>query len=170
MGVVLGDRDGFGAEVGGSGPLCRVDLWAAGKWLTCDDNMAYVPRFRRDVRETAAWLRSGGGSPPPLACAGLSPGAVHRRLMWCAEDGAGAGAETGERFRFLLWGPTTDNVIACLFREKDRLVVTFEFWREDHLRDHPEDAGVVFVAEVSVREFVGVLDGITAALDAGENP
>ncbi|MFJ6867593.1 hypothetical protein ACIQRS_25860 [Streptomyces termitum] len=61
-------------------------------------------------------------------------------------------------------------MLACLFREKDRLVVTFEFWREEHLRDHPEDAGVVFVAAVPVREFGGILDGITAALDAGDNP
>ncbi|GGT25269.1 hypothetical protein GCM10010222_79030 [Streptomyces tanashiensis] len=60
------------------------DLWAAGKCLTCDDNMAYVPRFRRDVLDAAARLRSGDGSPLPFA--GLSAEATHRRLTQRAGD------------------------------------------------------------------------------------
>ncbi|MGW7611238.1 hypothetical protein ACWGKW_29030 [Streptomyces sp. NPDC054766] len=80
MTVLLGDRNRFAAEVGEwDNALCRVDLWAAGKWLTCDDNSAFVSQFRRDVLDTAAWLRSGQGSPPPFD--DLSPEATHRRLM-----------------------------------------------------------------------------------------
>jgi hypothetical protein len=60
--VTLGDKYRFAAEVGeGDHTLRRVDLWAAGQWLTCDDNMAFVEQFRRAVLDTAAWLRSGGG-------------------------------------------------------------------------------------------------------------
>ncbi|MGC5004676.1 hypothetical protein ACLQ2L_19640, partial [Streptomyces sp. DT203] len=70
MNVILGDKRRFAAEVGEQGQLRRVDLWAAGKWLTCDDNMAYVPQFRRDVLDTAAWLQSGEGFSMPFA--GLS--------------------------------------------------------------------------------------------------
>ncbi|MET7309209.1 hypothetical protein ACWD7C_20945 [Streptomyces sp. NPDC005134] len=82
MTVVLGDRHRFAAEVGEwDHVLCRVDLWAAGKWLTCDDNMVFAEQFRLAVLDTAAWLRSGGGSPPPFA--DLSPEATHRRLILC---------------------------------------------------------------------------------------
>ncbi|GGT25276.1 hypothetical protein GCM10010222_79040 [Streptomyces tanashiensis] len=42
-----------------------------------------------------------------------------------------------------------------------------EFWREEHLLSHPEDAGAVFVAEIPAEEFVEILEGIAAALDAG---
>ncbi|GFN02423.1 hypothetical protein Smic_09790 [Streptomyces microflavus] len=56
---------------------------------------------------------------------------------------------------------------AFLFREEDRLVITLEFWREEHLLNHPEDAGTVFVVEIPAEEFVGILDRIAAALDAG---
>ncbi|MBP2586984.1 hypothetical protein J3A78_007462 [Streptomyces sp. PvR006] len=166
MSVVLGDRFRFAAEVGEPGPLCRVDLWAAGKWLTCDDNMAYVPAFRHGVLDTVARLRSGEGSPLPFA--GLSAEDTHRRLTARAMDDAEAEAEADyeqrSRFQVLHWGPTTDNVIAHLFREKDNLVITLEFWREEHLRDHPEDAGAVFVVEIQVQEFVRILDGIVTAL------
>ncbi|MFE6854971.1 hypothetical protein ACFVDH_29745 [Streptomyces sp. NPDC057674] len=168
MSVVLGDRFRFAAEVGEPGPLCRVDLWAAGKWLTCDDNMAYVPAFRRAVLDTCAWLRSGEGSPPPFP--GLSAEATHRRLLAHAMDDADPEVEPEgdyeqrSRFQALLWGPTTDNVIAHLFREKDDLVITLEFWREEHLRNHPEDSGAVFVVEIEAQEFVSILEGIVAAL------
>ncbi|MFJ6052485.1 hypothetical protein [Streptomyces sp. NPDC092307] len=174
MNVVLGDRSRFAAEVGGPGPLRRVDLWAAGKWLTCDDNMAYVPRFRRDVLDAVARLRSDADSSLPYA-AGLSAEATHRRLgRYAGHEGDEGYDDESEaydrmhgRFRGLLWGPTTDNVTAYLFREEDRLVITLEFWREEHLSRHPEDAGAVFVVEIPVEEFVGILEGIVAALDAG---
>ncbi|MEV7558630.1 hypothetical protein [Streptomyces sp. NPDC089795] len=167
MNVVLGDKSRFAAEIGESGPLRRVDLWAAGKWLTCDDNMAYVPQFRRDVLNAVAWLRSGEGAPLPYA--GLSAEATHRRFGRHAgnDDGSEADSRLSGRFRSLLWGPTTDNVTAYLFREEDHLVITLEFWREEHLAGHPEDAGAVFVAEIPVEEFVGILEGIAAELDAG---
>ncbi|MFD7030077.1 hypothetical protein ACFWAR_18740 [Streptomyces sp. NPDC059917] len=166
MNVLLGDKSRFAAEVGEPGPLCRVDLWAAGKWLTCDDNVAYVPQFRRDVLAAAAWLRSGEGSPLPFPDA--SAEATHRRLVEhsAADDEPGADCRLGP-YRVLLWGPTTDNVTAFLFHEGDRLVITLEFWREEHLLNHPEDAGEVFVVEVPAEEFVQILDGIAAALGAG---
>ncbi|MFH8738884.1 hypothetical protein [Streptomyces sp. NPDC017964] len=165
MNVVLGDKFRFAAEVGEPGPLCRVDLWAAGKWLTCDDNMAYVPQLRRDVLDAAAWLRSGKGSAFPFA--GLSAEATHRRLMQRAgdDDEPEADYQLRGRFRVLLWGPTTDNVTAYLFREEDHLVITLEFWREEHLLSHPEDADAVVVVEIPAEEFIGILEGIAAALD-----
>ncbi|MGQ4458417.1 hypothetical protein [[Kitasatospora] papulosa] len=166
MSVVQGDKFRFAAEAGEPGPLCRVDLWAAGKLLTCDDNMAYVPQFRRDVLDTVAWLRSGEGSPLPFA--GLSAEATHRRLMQRPgdDDEPEADYQLRSRFRVLLWGPTTDNVTAYLFREEDRLVITLSFWREEHLLSHPEDAGAVFVVEIPAEEFNEILEGIAAALGA----
>ncbi|MGW0856911.1 hypothetical protein [Streptomyces sp. NPDC002690] len=168
MNTVLGDKLRFAAEVGERGQLWRVDLWAAGKWLTCDDNMAYVPQFRRDVLETADRLRSGGGFPLPFA--GMSAEATHRRLVRSAgeADETEAGYGLRSQFRTLLWGPTTDNVTAHLFRAADRAVITLEFWRPEHLRDHPEDAGAVFVAEIAMEELLGVLDGVVAVLDIGQ--
>ncbi|MBK3544854.1 hypothetical protein JHN56_17545 [Streptomyces sp. MBT60] len=128
--------------------------------------MAYVPQFRRDVLDTAAWLRSGEGSPLPFA--GLSAEATHLHLMQRAgdDDGPEADYQLRGRFRVLLWGPTTDNVTVYLFREEERLVITLSFWRKKHLLSHPEDAGAVCVVEIPAEEFVGILEGIAAALDA----
>ncbi|MER6573976.1 hypothetical protein ABT288_49605 [Streptomyces sp. NPDC001093] len=83
MTVVLGDKSRSAVEVGEwELSLRRVDLWAAGQWLTCDDNMAFIGQFRSDVVDTVAWLRSGSGSPLPFD--GLSPAATHLRLMRAA--------------------------------------------------------------------------------------
>jgi hypothetical protein len=169
--VLLGDKNSFAAEVGeGEHSLRRVGLWAAGQWLTCDDNMAFVGQFRSEVMDTVAWLRSGAGSPLPFD--GLSPEDTHRRLM----HRAGADDETEEEYRFrsqfrvLSWGPTTDNVTALLFRDADRLVLTLQFRREEHLVRHPDHAGKVFVAEVPTEEFLGILEDLAAGLDGSRDP
>nr|WP_238362156.1 hypothetical protein [Actinopolymorpha pittospori] len=164
---MLGDKLRFAAEVGGwdSPELRRVDLWAAGQWLTCDDNTAFVPQFRSSVSDTAAWVRSGQGSSPPFA--GLPLVATHRRLL------AGSGNEVEDdelRQQFWLfhhWGPTTDNLLAFLFRDGTRLVITFQFWRDEHLVKHPEHAGAVFVVEMEAVEFAATLDDLAAILDRG---
>jgi hypothetical protein len=158
-------------EVGDwAGPaLRRVDLWAAGQRLTCDDDMAFVRQFRRDVGETAAWLRAGHGEALPFA--GLSAAAAHRRLV----EGAGDDDEDDalrRRFRaFDRWGPTVDNVVAFVFRDGERLEMTWQFWREDHLLSHPEHAGTVFTLEVGAAELAGLLEDLVAVLDRdGEAP
>ncbi|WP_407917142.1 hypothetical protein [Kitasatospora sp. NE20-6] len=171
MTVVLGDKHTFAVEVGAwDHSLCRVDLWAAGKWLTCDDNMAFVGQFRRAVLDTADRLRSDGGLALPFD--GSSPEATHRRLTLRAgtDDETEADYELRSRFRALAWGPTTDNVTAYLFGDGDRSVLTLQFWRKEHLTEHPEDAGEVFVAEIPTAELVGILDDLVAVLADPSRP
>ena len=153
-------------EVGDwDGPVLRqVDMWAAGQWLTCDDNTAYVPQFRRSIAQTADWLRSGCGGPP---LGGLPAAAAHRQLR------AGRRREEVDDelwglysvIHYWGWGETTDNVMSFLFRDGERLEITFEFWREQHLLAHPEHAGIVFTVEIEAAELVQILDDLTAALD-----
>ena len=71
-----------------------------------------------------------------------------------------------EQFWLLHWGPTTDNLLSHVFRVGDRLVITFEFWREAHR--FPDERGVVFVAELPEVEFVAVLEAMLAALACAE--
>ncbi|WP_198653843.1 hypothetical protein [Actinocorallia populi] len=163
---LLGDKRRFAVDVGDRDGLAlrRVDLWAAGQWLTCDDNMAYVDQFRHAVARTATWVRSG---PVPVRPFDMSPAAVHRRLLAEIMDGE----QEYERFGFFGrwgWGPTTDNVTSFLWREEDGLVITLEFWREAHLLKHPEQAGTVFVAELQAVELTGILEETATALGHGQ--
>ena len=155
-------------EVGDwEGPaLRRVDLWAADQWMTCDDNLAYVKQFRRAVGDTAVRLRSGDGSPLPFA--GLSAAATHQRLVAGAGDEA-KDDELRRQFRvFDRWGATTDNVLAFLFRDGDHLVITLQFWREEHLLKHPEHVGTVFAVEIRAAPLAGILEELVAVLDHRE--
>jgi hypothetical protein len=57
----FGDRETFAVEVGssaGSAALRVVDIWAAGKRLTVDDNVAYIPSFLPAIRGTATSMAS----------------------------------------------------------------------------------------------------------------
>jgi hypothetical protein len=158
--LLLGTKERFALEVGEwCGGLRRVDVWAAGQWLTCDDNMAYAPQLRVSVQHDRARLDSIKNSPSPFP--GLPPAAVHRQLL-ADSDGL------REQWWFLQWGPTTDDVLAHLFRDGDHLVITVEFCREEHLRRHPEHIGAVFVAEIEAEELAGILQDAAAAL--GRDP
>ena len=149
--IRFGDKERFAVEIGecyeDSPQLRRVDMWAAGHWLTCDDNWAYVPAFCHAVQRTITRMQESRDLELPHD--GLDAADTHRRLR-VADD------ESGWRFRTLGWGPTTDNLVAMLFRlGPDRLALTFQFWREEH---HDRDeAGVIFTAEVARSEFLRVL-------------
>jgi len=55
----FGDRTTFAVEVGQSmsADLRVVDLWAAGKWLTTDDSVVFLPSFLRCLLLSAAQVR-----------------------------------------------------------------------------------------------------------------
>jgi hypothetical protein len=165
----FGDRRRFAAEVGefyAKGPtaaLRRVDLWAAGRWLTCDDHTAFVGQFLGSVEHSLEWLRSGPDLSLPFP--GLSPEETFRRL-YATNDLDDEETWLRERFWHLLrWGPTTDNLSALLFRRGDHLLITFEFWRETH--PNPDERGVIFVAELPESELLDVLEQLRDALRSG---
>ena len=157
---LFGDKQRFAAEVGefsgDSDQFRRVDLWAAGRWLTCDDNSVFIPQFCMSVWGTIDWLRLGCDLSLPHP--GLSPVETHRRLL-AVDDGS------REQFWFPHWGPTTDNIGGHVFREGERLGITLEFWRETHLPEH--ERGQVFVAELPEAELIGVLEQMLGALGCG---
>jgi hypothetical protein len=158
----LGTIERFALELGKQHRgLRRVDVWAAGQWLTCDDNVAYAAQLQQSMRRDLARLGSLNDSPFPFPC--LSPAAGHRQLL--ADEG-----ELREGWQFLEWGPTTDNVLAHLLPDGNHLAITVSFWREEHLRRHPEHAGAVFVTEIAAEELAGILQGAIAALVRGLAP
>jgi hypothetical protein len=160
LAALFGDKQRFAAEVGeflrDSDQMRRVDLWAAGRWLTCDDNTVFIPQFCMSVSDTLNWLRSGCDLSLPYP--GVSPVQTHRRLL-VLDDGS------REQFWFPRWGPTTDNVVGHVVREGEWLMITLEFWRETHQPSH--ERRQAFVAEIPESEFVGVLEQMLAALGCG---
>jgi hypothetical protein len=157
MATLFGEKTRFAAEVGefsqGTSELRRVDLWAAGKWWTCVDNTAYLPQFCADVQDTLDWIRSGRDLTQPFP--ELSAIDAHRRLL-NLDDGS------RERFSFPIWGPTTDNIVAHIFRIEDRSIIPFEFWWTNHPK--PEELGIAFAAELPEVEFVDVLQQLLDVL------
>ena len=157
MTLLVGDKARFAVEVGEwrGGQLRRVDMWASDQWLTCEDNTAFVPQLHRSLQAECARMTAIMETPPPFA--GLPPDVAHRRLL-ANDDGL------RESWWFLQWGPTTDNVLAHLFPHGDDLAITAEFWREEHLRLHPEHAETIFVAEITADELTGILQDAAVAL------
>ena len=141
------------SENGGSR---RVDVWAADRWLTCDDDNVNVTHFVGCLQHTLRHLLSDPqcrrGRPYP----GLSVEDNYRRLD--------AEADNGEylAYRFMDWGPTADNVGMLLFREAGTAYLPFSFLRPDH--HDPSELGKVFVAELPEWELARVLHDAAWAL------
>jgi hypothetical protein len=153
---VIGEGSNFaiipGPYVPDSPQVREVSIFLAGRWLTCDDDHAFVPQFAYSLERTIIWLLSTDRIDPPHPEG--TPEQVHRMLL-ASNDGL------PERYRFMDWGPTTDNVIAFIFRDADRIRITCSFWRATHHR--PDELGQVFHAELSERELLLIL--VKAASD-----
>jgi hypothetical protein len=157
----FGDRAKFAVEVSGvwppppapaTGELRTVDLWAAGKRLTTDDNTAFLPTFIGLLRSTAARVSHREVGPRPFPH--RSPKDIFQLLH--ADD------ETAFRERFWLmhWGETVDNVTSYAYLDGDDLVIVFSHSRAE------EGLGEVFVARIAADEFAAVLDEAADLLDA----
>jgi len=157
MAHCFGDRERFAVEVGpalGEFRLRVVDLWVAGVELCCDDNQAFVPQFGFSMeREITRLLSDNDRSLPHLE---LSPEENHRRL-WAGGD--------YDPYTFMDWGPTTDNLLALLFRCGPTAIITVEFCRRSHPR--PDELGRVFVAELPEREVLRALHQAVCVLRSG---
>lgn len=153
----FGNRATFAVEVGEkqSQALRVVDLWAGGKWLTTDDNSAFVPYFSRAMRSSAARVRHREIKPCPYP--GRTPQDVFALLH--ADK-----TELREQFWFLQWGETVDNVSIYAYMEDDHLVIVFAFWRTNH--PFPQDLGKTFFTRLSPEEFAATVEEAADLLDA----
>ncbi|SCL22349.1 hypothetical protein GA0074692_1378 [Micromonospora pallida] len=151
----FGDRATFAVEIGEVEPhqLRVVDLWAAGRRLTTEDDWAFLPFFIRVVRSSAAQVRRRDVKPCPFP--GRTPEEIFR-LLHTDET------EFREQFWFLQWGETVDNVSMYAYLDDD-LVILFAFWQADH--PFPEDLGKVFVARIPPKEFVATVEETADLLD-----
>lgn len=154
---LFGDKRHFAIEVGESpsptnSQLRRVDIWAAGHWITCDDNHAYIPQFSFAIRSEVARLRAGVDITLPDSTA--TPQAA---FSLCQQNHL-----LQQRFLFLDWGPTTDNILAYAFRVGSQLLVPFKFWRPEHA--NPKERELVFVADCLETEFIDVMEKTVCAL------
>jgi hypothetical protein len=146
----FGDRNTFAVEVGpgaGSSTLRVVDIWAAGKQLTVNDNVAYVPSLLYAIRGTAAQVR--GRSVPSCPFPGQSPEVVFELLE---RDET----EFREHYWFLQWGEIVDNVSKYAYLDHESLVLMFAL--RAPTPPMPDDRGRVFVATIHVDVFSQVLD------------
>jgi hypothetical protein len=133
-----------------------VDVWAAGRWLTCDENTVYTPHFagclQRAVGGLLADAQHNRGRPFP----DLSVADNYRRLR--------AEGDNTEylAYRFMAWGPTADNVSMLRFQEGRTVYLPFTFSRPDH--HDPAERDRVFVAELPDWELAAVLHEAAWAL------
>jgi len=121
--------------------------------LTCDDNNVYVPHFAELLsRAVSSFLISSEQRGIDLPAPELSVEENYRRLRAEANAGDNSGFFS---FRFMDWGPTADNVSACLFWCGENVQIAFSFWRPTH--PEPDELGKVFVAELPWWELASIL-------------
>ena len=163
MGHEFGERGRFAIEVGRAlrgGPedgIRVVRLWAAGRELSCDDHHVFVPQFYRA-------LEADIPSDIPYSSRDLPyPDSSPEENHQCVRA---SGYEAHSRYRFMFWGPTTDNLISYRFTRASNSILTFEFWRDTHVL--AEEIGRVFVSELPTQELSSILRQGSHVLRRGE--
>lgn len=152
----FGHRSRFCFVVGKDDPdRCsrKVDIYAAGRWLTCRDNSVHVPTFEdRLVRAVTRLLDNDNGDRFRRPYPELSPAENYVRLR------AGATREAqvfDSGYRFMDWCETTDNFRAHLYIDSGVASIPFSFQPTGH--HDASELGQVFVAELPERELIRVI-------------
>jgi hypothetical protein len=129
----------------------RVDIAAAGRWLTCADNNVntsfFAGRLELDLRKLLSDPQERCGRPH----ANLSIADNYRRLRAEAKE------DNTEylSYRFMDWGPTADNVAMLMFREDGMVYLPFSFvWPDGQ---DPSELGKIYVAELPEWELATIL-------------
>ncbi len=143
----FGSRSTFAFEIGDNfeshSDLRTVNVYADGRWLTCDDNVVYVPHFLDaltcDLDRLVFPPDPKRDTPPKTS---LSPTENHKYLIDLAKED-----NTLHLYhRFMNWGPTADNVSMHFFRENGKIHLPFSYWRGSH---HAHDEiGTAFCATI----------------------
>jgi hypothetical protein len=128
-------------------------VYAGGRRLTVDDDVAFVPSVRWLMQDDAE--RVSAGAVPPNPAVGRTPEEIYEVLH--ADD-----TEWREHFWLLQWGPTLDNVLFYAYVEADELVIVFAFCRDQH--PGPEEVGRPYIARVGRDRFARDLAAAAAAL------
>jgi hypothetical protein len=135
-----------------------IDVYAAGHWLTCDDNSVYVPTFTGCLEQEVARLLGAarsGHQPRPYPSLSIADNFSRLQAAVSAPDSDEGACQIYSNAGFMHWGETADNVNALLFLEGDTAYIPFAFWRPDH--HDPSELGQVFVAELPIWELTSIL-------------
>ena len=152
----FGERNTFALELGAadetSADLRIVDVYAGGRWLTCDDNVVFLSQFIGSLNDDLNWLVTPATQKrDKLPFSALTPLANHKELLELANDDN----ELHLFHRFMDWGPTADNVSMHLFRINGVAYLPFSFWRETH--HDAGELGTAFCAELPIHELLDTI-------------
>lgn len=130
---LIGDKRYFAFEIGDitqTNVLIPIDTWLNNTRLTVDDNMAYLPQYYNDLKNTI--LRDYTLDKFGDYLEGRSPEEAHGFISSTRDEGSENCAIEDDQiypyYRFMDWGPTTDNIMSFMFPVETGLCVTYEFW------------------------------------------
>lgn len=135
-----------------------IDVYAAGRWLTCDDNSVHVPHFSGMLESAVGrtlLTDTRGYQPRPYSNLSAVENYTRLRTATSLDTFDEVDYRHFRHALFMDWGPTADNVSALLFREGDTAILSFTFLRPDH--HDPSELGQVFVTEFPFFDLARIL-------------
>ncbi|HEX4909540.1 MAG TPA: hypothetical protein VFV64_02115 [Permianibacter sp.] len=166
---LFGDQSlfAFGVHEDDQADLRKVDIFIGGRNVCCDDNCVYLPHFAARLKDVVADHSMKDNSwKYERYLAGMTVEQIHTFLMSTRDsESENYGLEDDRLYpyyRFLDWGPTTDNLTSFLFPFGNELYLTYEFWRDAH--KPKEDVGRVFGVSTSQHQIVSAISDFLAYL------
>jgi len=157
--MIIGDLDTFAFDVGRKEgkDLRRVDVVIGGRYVCCDDRVVFVPQFSFDLERSLKKIQSQVAGQLENILGGRTPEEAHRFIVSTTSEESENFykpelEEVWPTFRFMNWGPTTDNLTCFLLPLEGKLFITYEFWREEHQKQ--EEIGQVFVEIVEKSKLI----------------
>ena len=167
--MIVGNTNIYGFEVGDkiNQILQTVDIIIGNYYVSCDDNAVYLLEFISDIKYTIQHLKDVDLTIYNKYYENKTIEEIHEFISnnW-AENSPSYDIEDGKLYslhRFMDWGSTTDNITSLLFLYKNELILTFQFWRDDH--EPKEEINQIQYVKVDIFKIIKTLRNLVKELE-----
>lgn len=141
-----------------------VNIFVAGRNLSCDDNTVFVPQFLLSLERSSESLKNKLDYLKfEKYFLGMCASDAHNFIVNSYDEKQQF--DEGDMFEahsFMRWGPTTDNVFCFLIPIGDELFLTYSFWRDSHANS--DEIGVANGVRITPFDIIVILDGAISEL------
>lgn len=159
--MIIGNPKVFAFDVAdrSENGLLVVNIYIGNRSVCSDDCSVFLPSYVNDIEYSLNALSKNDYEKYASYLVHKSYEGIHRFIYSTRSEGAeNYGIENDEiypLYSFMDWGPTTDNLVCFVFPHNDELILTYEFWRPEHMPS--SEIGVVESVIISRQELTAVL-------------
>ena len=167
--MIIGNKNTFAFEIAESSnnETRKINIIIGNTSLCVDDNSVYIPLFINNLNDSLKKIKETDFLTYTSYFNGKNCEETHKFIQSTRnEDSSNFDIENDGlylTYHFMDWGPTTDNISCFLYQNNAQLLLSYEFWREEHL--NKKGIGVDNCIAIDKQELISTISSVVVLLE-----